>query len=58
MMIGYEEPPDIIIHIEGNDVGKIRLGYLQYQLKQIWIWIWEKLPKSIMVCVFLTFTEE
>jgi len=41
MMIGYEEPPDIIIiHIGDNDECKIRLGYLQYQLEQFLIWIW------------------
>lgn len=44
-MIRYEDQPDvIIINIGGNDIETILLGYLQYQLKQFLLWIWENFP--------------
>jgi len=50
IMLRYENPPDlIIIHIAGNDIGNVRLGYLQFLLKNIFLWLWDKCPGSLVV---------
>lgn len=47
IMAIYEDPPNIIIiHIGGNDIGHIRLGYLQLMLKRLFDWLWVKYPES------------
>jgi hypothetical protein len=39
-MLRYEDPPNkLVIHIGGSDIGKVRLGYLQYQLKELFVWL-------------------
>lgn len=50
VMMRLEDPPDfIIIHIGGNDIGNIPVGYLQLQLKQFLNWVSEKLPHASLV---------
>lgn len=50
IMSRYEGPPDIIIiHIGGNDIGHVRLGYLQLFIKRLFEWLWDQFPGSLMV---------
>lgn len=50
IMSRYEDPPDIIvIHIGGNDIGDVRLGYLQYLIKRFFIWLRDQFPWTLIV---------
>jgi lysophospholipase L1-like esterase len=50
VMMRLEDPPDcIIIHIGGNDIGNVRIYYLQLQLKQFITWVSEQLPHASIV---------
>ena len=41
-MCRYEEAPKVIIvHAAGNDIGDVRLGYLQYLLKEDFDWLFK-----------------
>jgi len=39
-LMKFEDPPNyIVVHIGGNDLGNISLGYLHYQLVQFMSWL-------------------
>lgn len=49
-MLRYEDPPNkLVIHIGGNDIGKVRLGYLQYQLKELFVWLSQLMPETALI---------
>lgn len=50
IMLRYEDPPSkLVIHIGGNDIGKVRLGYLQYQLKELFVWLSQLMPDTAFI---------
>ena len=50
VMMRLEDPPDfIIIPIGVNDIGNVRIGYLQLKLKQFITWVSEQLPHASIV---------
>ena len=49
-MLKYEEPPTfLVIHVAGNDLGNIKVGYLRNQLKSIIRWIKNSMPHTILI---------
>lgn len=49
-LMQVEEPPHyIIIHIAGNDIGFMRLGYLHWRLVRFLHWISVEMPHTIVV---------
>ena len=53
IMLRYEDPPNkLVIHIGGSDIGKVRLGYLQYQLKELFVWLSQLMPETAFGSIF------
>lgn len=50
VMLKLEDPPNyIVIHIGGNDIGHIRLGYLHYQLEEFMSWLAQLMPETTLI---------
>ncbi|XP_063398274.1 uncharacterized protein LOC134683112 [Mytilus trossulus] len=50
LMLRLEDPPSyIIVHIGGNDIGNIKLGYLHFQLVKFMSWLSNKLPETTLI---------
>lgn len=50
VMLRYEDPPNkLIIHIGGNDIGNVRVGYVQYQLKELCVWLSQLMPETAFI---------
>ena len=49
-MMNLEDPPNyILVHIGGNDLGNIRLGYLHYLLERFMSWLSVQLPETALI---------
>ena len=49
-MMRFEDPPNyIVVHIRGNDLGNISLGYLHYQLVHFMSWLSNQLPETTLI---------
>ena len=50
IMCRYEDAPEfLIIHVAGNDIGYVRLGYLQYLIKKDFDWLFKKFPNTLII---------
>lgn len=50
IMRRFENAPHfILLQIGGNDIGKVRLGLLQLQLKQFLAWLCQQLPQTKII---------
>lgn len=46
----YNHPPQyLILHVSGNDLGYIKVGFLRNQIKNILRWIYKELPHTTVV---------
>ena len=50
MMKRFEDPPHfLILHVSGNDLGVVKVGFLRNNIKNIIRWILEELPNTTIV---------
>lgn len=49
-LLNLEDPPNyIVIHIGGNDLGHMKLGYLHYLLIKFLSWLADKMPQTTLI---------
>lgn len=50
IMKRYEDPPQLLVlHVSGNDLGAIKVGFLRNNLKNTIRWIYEEFPNTTVV---------
>ena len=49
-MMQHEDPPNfIMLHVEENDIGNVKLGLIQLQLKNLISWIAKRMPYAKII---------
>ena len=49
-MLTFEDSPSIvIIHLAGNDIGRVKIGHLRNDIKSIISWIQHEMPNTLLV---------
>jgi hypothetical protein len=49
-MMQYEDPPNfIMLHVGTNDIGNVKLGLIQLQLKSLISWIAKQMPYAKII---------